>query len=155
MKRHHDHSNSYKGKHLIGADLQFQRFSPLSSRWEAWQHAGKHGSQRAEISTSWSIGSSRRLSHWPDLSIYDLKVHPHPSDMLPPARPHLLIVPVIQTQSLWGPFIPVRITTFSKLLLVMVLILAIKPTRSQGDSPERSSQVMIFSLVSVRHIFLT
>jgi hypothetical protein len=34
VKRHHDHSNSYKGKHLIGADLQVQRFSPLSSWWE-------------------------------------------------------------------------------------------------------------------------
>jgi hypothetical protein len=52
VKRHHDHGNFYKGKHLTGASLQFQRFSPLSSRWEAWQHAGKHGSQRAEISTS-------------------------------------------------------------------------------------------------------
>jgi hypothetical protein len=35
VKRHHDQGNSYKGKHLIGAGLQFQRFSPLSSRWEA------------------------------------------------------------------------------------------------------------------------
>jgi hypothetical protein len=26
--------NSYKGKHLTGADLQVQKFSPLSSRWE-------------------------------------------------------------------------------------------------------------------------
>lgn len=24
VKRHHDHSNSYKGKHLIGAGLQFE-----------------------------------------------------------------------------------------------------------------------------------
>jgi len=29
VKRHHDHSNSYKGKHLIGAGLKFQRCSPL------------------------------------------------------------------------------------------------------------------------------
>jgi hypothetical protein len=27
MKKHHDQGNSYKGKHLIGAGLQFQRFS--------------------------------------------------------------------------------------------------------------------------------
>ena len=27
MKRHHDQDNSYKGKHLIGAGFQFQRFS--------------------------------------------------------------------------------------------------------------------------------
>ena len=26
MKRHHDHSNSYKGKHFIGAGLPFLRF---------------------------------------------------------------------------------------------------------------------------------
>ena len=42
-KRHHDHSNSYKGKHFIEAGLQIQRFSPLSSWWEAWEHAGRHG----------------------------------------------------------------------------------------------------------------
>ena len=33
MKRHHDHSNSYKGD-LIGPGLQVQRFTPLTSRWE-------------------------------------------------------------------------------------------------------------------------
>jgi hypothetical protein len=31
MMRYHDQGNSYKGKHLIEAGLQFQRFSPLSS----------------------------------------------------------------------------------------------------------------------------
>jgi hypothetical protein len=34
VKKHHGQSNSYKGKHFIGAGLQVQRFSPLSSRWE-------------------------------------------------------------------------------------------------------------------------
>jgi hypothetical protein len=34
MKRHHDQSNSYKENHLIGAGLQVQRISSLSSRWE-------------------------------------------------------------------------------------------------------------------------
>lgn len=29
MKRHPDHSNSYQENDLIGAVLQFQRFSPL------------------------------------------------------------------------------------------------------------------------------
>ena len=53
MKRHHDHGNSHKGKHLIGAGLQFQRFSPLLSWQEAWQHAGRHGAgEGAESSTS-------------------------------------------------------------------------------------------------------
>jgi hypothetical protein len=40
MNRHHDQGNSYKGQHLIGAGLQVQRFSPLSSRQE-------HGSIQA------------------------------------------------------------------------------------------------------------
>ena len=40
MNRHHDQDKSYKKQHLIGAGLQVQRFSPLSSRWE-------HGSIQA------------------------------------------------------------------------------------------------------------
>jgi hypothetical protein len=32
-----------KKQHLIGAGLQFQRFSSLSSWQEAWHSAGKHG----------------------------------------------------------------------------------------------------------------
>ena len=33
MNRHHDHGSSYKDDiYLIGAGLQIQRFSPLSSR---------------------------------------------------------------------------------------------------------------------------
>jgi hypothetical protein len=43
VKRHHDHGNSDKGKHLIGAGLQFQRFSPLTSCQEAWWQAGRCG----------------------------------------------------------------------------------------------------------------
>ena len=34
MNRHHDQGKSYKKQHLIGAGLQVQRFSPLSSMWE-------------------------------------------------------------------------------------------------------------------------
>ena len=53
MKRHHDHSKSYKEKHLVGAGLQIQRFSLLISWWEAWQHAGRHrAGEGAESSTS-------------------------------------------------------------------------------------------------------
>jgi hypothetical protein len=40
VNRHHDQGKSYKKQHLIGASLQVQRFSPLSSRWE-------HGSIQA------------------------------------------------------------------------------------------------------------
>jgi hypothetical protein len=36
----YDQGKSYKGQHLIGASLQAQRFSPLSSSWE-------HGSIQA------------------------------------------------------------------------------------------------------------
>jgi hypothetical protein len=43
VKRHHDLSKSYKGKHLIGTGLQVQRFSPLLIWWEAWQYTGRHG----------------------------------------------------------------------------------------------------------------
>jgi hypothetical protein len=32
--KRHDHGYFYKRKHLIGAGLQFQRFSLLSSWWE-------------------------------------------------------------------------------------------------------------------------
>jgi hypothetical protein len=34
VNRQHDQGNSYKGQYLIGAGLQVQRFSSLSSRWE-------------------------------------------------------------------------------------------------------------------------
>jgi hypothetical protein len=34
VNRHHDQGKSYKKQHLIGAALQVQRFSPLSSRWK-------------------------------------------------------------------------------------------------------------------------
>jgi hypothetical protein len=40
VNRHQDQGKSYKKQHLIGAGLQVQRFSPLSSRWE-------HGSIQA------------------------------------------------------------------------------------------------------------
>jgi hypothetical protein len=52
VKRHHDQGKSYKGQHLIGASFQFQRFNPLSSWQEAWQHAGRHGAGGSESSTS-------------------------------------------------------------------------------------------------------
>ena len=45
--------NSYKGQHLIGAGLQVQKFSPLSSWQEAWQCADRHGAGKgSESSTS-------------------------------------------------------------------------------------------------------
>jgi hypothetical protein len=63
LKRHHDRSNFYKGQYLIGAGLQFQRFSPLSSWQEAWQHSGRHGaSEGAKSSTSWSEGNQEETN---------------------------------------------------------------------------------------------
>ena len=62
VKRHHDHSNSYKGKHLIGAGLQFQRFSPLSSWQATWQCAGRHGA--GEVAENSSLGRQQEERHW-------------------------------------------------------------------------------------------
>jgi hypothetical protein len=42
VRRHHSQGNSYKGKHLIGTGLWFQRFRPQQyHRWEAWHCAGR------------------------------------------------------------------------------------------------------------------
>jgi hypothetical protein len=46
VNRHHDQGKSYK-KHLIGAGLQAQRFSPLSSRQEHGSIQG--GMAQAEL----------------------------------------------------------------------------------------------------------
>lgn len=40
VEKYHAHGNSDKGDHLIEADLQVQRFCPLSASQETWQHAG-------------------------------------------------------------------------------------------------------------------
>ena len=42
MKRHHDQGNSYKGKHLIGAGLQFRGSVH-------YHHGRKHGSIQADM----------------------------------------------------------------------------------------------------------
>jgi hypothetical protein len=53
-KGHHSQGNSYKGEHLIGDGLQFQRFSPSSSWQEAWQHPGRHGAEEGAESPAFS-----------------------------------------------------------------------------------------------------
>jgi hypothetical protein len=87
VNRHHDQSNSYKELHLIGAGLQVQRFSPLSSTRE-------HGSIQAGTvqeelrilhlvpKTARRILVSRQLGQ-------GLKAHTH-SDTPTLTRPHLL-----------------------------------------------------------------
>jgi len=70
----------YKGKHLTGAGLQFQRFSPSSSSWwEARQCAATHGAgEGTQNSTSWYEASRKgsilprqptggSLPHWKGL----------------------------------------------------------------------------------------
>ena len=42
VKGHHDHGNSYKGQHFIGAGLQFRGLIH-------YHHGGKHGSVQANI----------------------------------------------------------------------------------------------------------
>ena len=59
MKRHHDHGNSYKEKHLIGSGFQFHRFSPLSSWWEVWQCAGRYGVGEVAGSSSSGLAGSK------------------------------------------------------------------------------------------------
>ena len=58
VKRHHYHSNSYKGKHLI-----WYWFSSLSSCWEAWSYIGRYGARKgAENSKYGSACNSQELS---------------------------------------------------------------------------------------------
>jgi hypothetical protein len=90
VKRHHDQGISYKGKHVIGPGLQFQSFSPLSSRQEAWQHPGRYNDgDEAESSTSGSEGSQEKTV-FRQLGRGSQCAHPC-SDTLPSTRPHLLI----------------------------------------------------------------
>jgi hypothetical protein len=92
-----DHSgqgNSYKGQCLIGPGLQVLRLSLLSSRWEAWQHPGRHGTGRAESSTFLSKGSQeqtvfhvarRRVSKpTPTVTHFPHQGHTHSNKVIPP-----------------------------------------------------------------------
>jgi hypothetical protein len=56
-KRLHDQGNSFKGKHLIGAGLQFWRFSPLRT----WQLEGRHSAAGDKSSMPWSTGNKKGL----------------------------------------------------------------------------------------------
>jgi hypothetical protein len=91
-RHHHDQDNSYKGQHLIGAGLQVQRFCPLSSMQEVWQHPGRHGAGAAESSISCSKDKQKKTG-FPGA---EKKVSESPCSqgLLPPTRPHLLIEPL-------------------------------------------------------------
>ena len=70
MRRHHAHSNSYKGKHLIWADILFQWFSPLLSWWQAWGYAGRHGAGGDGILPLHLQAAARECDTECSLSIY-------------------------------------------------------------------------------------
>jgi hypothetical protein len=65
VKRHQDHGNSYKAKHLTGGWLTVQRFSLLSSWQEALGHSGRHGEEEVSgeffMQISWQQKESIRL----------------------------------------------------------------------------------------------
>lgn len=105
VKRYHNQGNSYKGKHLIGAGLQVQRFSPLSSWWEACQLPGRHGAGGAESSTACYEGKQKttvfqearkRVSKPTSIVTQFLQQgHTYSNKVTPTLTgPHLLIVPL-------------------------------------------------------------
>ena len=101
VERHHDHRNSYKGRHLIGGDLQFRGSVH-------YHHVGKHDSVQADV----VLEKELRVLHWdpqaaegdcvPTLGMaFSNKASPTPT------RSHLLIVPLPMDQAfkhmrLWG-----------------------------------------------------
>jgi hypothetical protein len=60
LKRHHDHGNSYKGKHLIGAGL---RFRGLVHYHHGEKLACRHGAgEGGKNFTSGSVGFRKRVT---------------------------------------------------------------------------------------------
>ena len=90
--------------------LTVQKFSTLSSWWEAWQHADRHDAEeRTEISTFRPVDSRKRVKHWAWL------------EQLRPQNPapvthflqqgynysnkrRLLLLILLLPLGLWGPF---------------------------------------------------
>jgi len=83
-------------KDSIAAGLQFQRFSPLTSWQESWEHPGRVGAGRAQ--SSWWTGSRKGLSvplsiFWVYTNLKDQPPQWHTSSnkvTLTLTRPHLL-----------------------------------------------------------------
>ena len=136
MKRHNDQGNSYKGKHLIGAGLRFQRFSPLSSWQEAWQHPGRHGTgEGAERSRSWSKLSQKEtlLCRQPVKDSHPCCTEPEyrrrPQNLPTqwhtlsnkatpiPTRPYFLIMPLLMGQAYPNHHIRPGLFAFDKCVL--------------------------------------
>jgi hypothetical protein len=84
VKRHYDHDNS--GMDWMGACLQFQGFSPMSSWQRARQHTGIHSAgEVAENSTYGFAGIRKRETMGLEWTFWNLKVLFK--------RPDLLILP--------------------------------------------------------------
>ena len=95
VKRHHDHGNSYKGKHLI--EVVAYSFRGLIH----YHRGGGHGGELCSVQTDMvlelrllHLEGNRKSTETPGsiLSIGNLKAHLH-SDTLLPTKPHLLKVP--------------------------------------------------------------
>jgi hypothetical protein len=52
VNRHHDQGKSYKGQHLIGAGPTGSEVQSIIIQVGAWQHLGRHSTNRAESSSS-------------------------------------------------------------------------------------------------------
>jgi hypothetical protein len=73
------------------ATLIIDKFSPLSSWQEAWQHPGIDCTGGPESFTSCSKGKQEKTYCLPGSKEEGLNAHPY-SDTLSPTRPHFLIV---------------------------------------------------------------
>lgn len=88
---HHGHGSSYRGKHWIGAGLEF-RGNPLWSWREACQYTGRHDAGERKETESMGLAWASETSE------------PALSDTLSPTRPRLLIVPRPMGLGPGGPF---------------------------------------------------
>ena len=92
VKRDHDHSNSYRGQHSLGAGVQFRSLVHYHQGRKTW-----HWKRSWELYIWISRHQEETISHYPGLSIWDLKAYPQWHTSLnkvtpTPWRPYLLIV---------------------------------------------------------------
>jgi hypothetical protein len=64
VNRHHDQGKSYKKQHFIGASLQVQRFSPLSSRQEHGSIQAGMAQEELRVLCLHPKAASGRLATW-------------------------------------------------------------------------------------------
>ena len=105
VKRHHDHNNSYKGKHLIGVPYCFRGLAHYH-HGRTWQHVGRQVGEASVCSTSWSTGNRKWSCVYtvPSLNIEDLKVYPTVTYFLQQGHTYFYEAtpPNSATPSLWG-----------------------------------------------------